>query len=262
MSISYSVKVISDCHIGIKGEKGDDFKLDEQLFLEYLARSIDAYDIVILNGDIFECWEGDLDDEKTLKKIKESRSALFEACTQGGFVKYIFGNHDAIARTGNIETGAISHFVIDMNGASVYFAHGHQSDKANSGCCCCVGRMIAYGVGEGENLIDPDLDIKLSALDNICLSERDKERTANHAFALAEKYGYDAVIYGHTHNPGVEKRNDIIYGNSGRARDYVNMIDEIIVIWTQDTLECLSVRRDIRNDNVVKTYGTQTLTIK
>ena len=258
----FSALVISDLHIGVKGDDADDFKLDEEKFISYLNRSLERNNLVILNGDIFECWEGHglskESQQEQLDKIKETRPELFAALTAGGKLKLIIGNHDGILLTGKTETGALSHYTVKMEGFEVYFAHGHQSDVYNNEHGCC-GRLISYCMGKGERLIDPDLDHKLEAIYDICTSRRYSDVTANHAFSLALMAGYDCVVYGHTHEPMVRKNYDIIYGNSGHGRDFTDRIDEVSITWGSGSLNVKSVRRNITTDEIISTFGDQTI---
>ena len=51
-----SILIISDLHLNTKDSRND-FKIPDELFYLYLLQAIKSYTYVILNGDIFDCWE-------------------------------------------------------------------------------------------------------------------------------------------------------------------------------------------------------------
>lgn len=253
---SRSIKVISDLHIGIKGKKDDDFEFDETLFIRYLKNSLEEFDLLILNGDIFECWESGISANSILEQIRESRLDLFEFIIGTDRLILINGNHDAIIRTGKIETGAVSHYTEQFNDMVVYFAHGHQADFFNNGPGKNIGRCITCCVGRGERLIYKDLDLDLGRLDEICRANRDSTTTENHAFKIAAENGYDVVVYGHTHHPLVATKDSIIYANSGKGKNCRHSMDEVIVEITETELTVSSINRSIITNKILETHGT------
>lgn len=50
-------KIISDIHLGVKGDVSNNFKFDEEVFRQYLIKSSTECDAIIMNGDTFELWK-------------------------------------------------------------------------------------------------------------------------------------------------------------------------------------------------------------
>lgn len=257
------IKIISDLHIGSKN-KADDFYLNEKDFMDYITRWLDKpNNLIILNGDIFECWEADTfftNSDQQFANIRKKRRKLCDFLINTERIILVNGNHDAVIRTGEFNCGAVENFTHTFdNKYVIHAAHGHQSDFANSNKGERLGKCITKCVSAGENLIHPDLDIELGKLDDICRAPRDDFISQEHAIKLAKKNKYDVVIYGHTHTPLIYKEGSIVYANSGHGRDYKDSIDEVIVSCKSNGLTINVLERNIKTDEIKQVYGFTTL---
>ena len=277
---------ISDLHIGIgsgpDGSRSSDYYLSDQQTYTYLMSLIQQGYTVVLNGDIFECWETDI---SRWKKEFESlvNSGLkgvsfndwhemmgkprFEAIEKAfpltvGLIKnhdniiYVNGNHDACCTTAKSANGnsliprARQTFEVrdPSSGCSVYFAHGHQADHYCSGKKQGIGRLITCCVSVAEELIDPDIDIKASKLaDTIGLTDDSNGvKYKEYAGKVAGKYHYDCVVYGHTHVQDLAiLQNNILYANTGKTchSKAHDRIDEVEIHITEAGLEVIQQQR-------------------
>jgi len=281
-----TVRIISDLHIGVD-DGADDFNLDEKEFIRFCREWLERGDSpepapesgpepkaepepkpeqkgerrLVVAGDGFECWEsGAGSPESALRSIRANRPELFAFLTETPGITLINGNHDAILRTGSEDFGAVEELKLDYYGWLLYLAHGHQSDGANSEKKCgCFGRMVAWCVGNGERLIDPDLDVNLEALAEICGGTRDPKQSEEHARKVAQDEGYDFVGYGHTHVAKVVQwEGGVIYASSGKCRDRNGSLDVVDVEATPTSLSVVATLRSVKTGEVLKTYGSAT----
>jgi UDP-2,3-diacylglucosamine pyrophosphatase LpxH len=242
--LPFRIRVLSDLHIGVPGTGSNDFLLDDEAFLAYLDASLESANVVVLNGDVFECWEGNLvrNSEQRFREIAEARPALVEGLRQraeAGRLVVVAGNHDAIVRTAKLFP-AVESWTQREYGVLLHVAHGHQADAFNAGLAggglggC--GRCISACVGLGESLLYADLDHDLSALQAICTGERDASVMLDHAERLAARNSYDVVVYGHSHDATVEPilRGAALYANSGTASGSRDAVDKVDLTITPD----------------------------
>lgn len=256
------MKVISDLHISLPDVKNNDFELDEDVFIAYLQNSVAEVDLLVLNGDIFECWETGLESQSgRFQSIARARPRLVRCIMDGmraGRIIYNNGNHDAICRTNReLWNGLVrENTTILVHGRRIHVAHGHQADiynveelAAEAGCCqacfgtcCTLGRCITWCVGTGEVLIDKDLDIHLEKLKLIVETPSTDTIFTSHARRLAAQNRFDVVVYGHTHKakivPLVEGKPGPVYANDGCGQQSSDVIDEAFIS-VQPTGECV-----------------------
>ncbi|MFW6130683.1 MAG: metallophosphoesterase, partial [Atribacterota bacterium] len=137
-----SFAVISDLHLG-NGSLADDFlhegyykKTNEEKFIEYLKLELEKYDMVILNGDVYELWQFSKEDiNLAYPKLTE----LLRNCEK---IKIIKGNHDWNINAEknydlNIKNASIKlkqkHDCIcnvRLKEADIHIEHGHKNDPS------------------------------------------------------------------------------------------------------------------------------------
>jgi UDP-2,3-diacylglucosamine pyrophosphatase LpxH len=233
------IKVISDIHLGIR--LSNDFKVDKDLFLEFLKDTADECDYLVLLGDVFECWESDFQTQvERFNEIKVVYKEIVDFIENTDNVILISGNHDVIVYREKLIEKVKRFKIIENDKYKLYFAHGHQSDVFNSSSSW-VGRIIARFVGFAENYIDPDIDESLNKLLKTLMFP-DNYKTLEHGLGVAKEYKCDFVIYGHTHFPMVElgaiNHKAVIYANSGSVAHKDDIIDVISIDCNDDLSVC------------------------
>lgn len=258
------VKVISDLHISDFSDSSD-FNYTDSEFIDYLKKSMNNNEYIVLNGDVFECWESGFNTQTdTFRKIRDVRQKLcdfieenllevdgnininIENKNEGKKLIYVGGNHDIVCNI-LFKSKICKSVVFHDKNFRTYIAHGHQADAFNSKAYKRIGREITRCVGIGEKLIKPDLDDDLQGI--LCtFMPGEKETYEIHALKMAKKYKYDAVVYGHTHylyTKFVDKKQSIIYANTGSIAHKTNTFDEVIVEFHQGILTVTSREVDI-----------------
>jgi UDP-2,3-diacylglucosamine pyrophosphatase LpxH len=214
--------VISDVHLGFVGCRAKEL-------LRYL-KSIEP-DILVLNGDIIDIWQFrtyyfPASHSKVLQRI-------FKFLSSGKKVYYLTGNHDELLR--RYSGLYLGNFVLDdkllleIDGKKHWFFHGDIFDVSIHG-----SKWLAKLGSKGYEIL-----ILLNKLVNFFLewmgreksvfSQRIKRATKrgvkklnNYEITAAEiavENGYDYVINGHSHMPGIKvirtDRGAVTYMNSG-----------------------------------------------
>jgi UDP-2,3-diacylglucosamine pyrophosphatase LpxH len=241
MAAHTSILVISDLHVGLPGDAANDWRASDASLLRFIGAHNALGRLVVLAGDVFECWEAAPDPRSRLQEICAARPALASALSNPtpGLV-LLSGNHDAVLLDpGSGFPGAMPDWTGSLPGAPslrIHIAHGHQADAWNAGLRgapdASLGRCIACCLGHGERLLYPTLDDDLSALDAICRGEKDSLVLAAHAEALGAANGYDVVVYGHTHDQRLSPFSPPgkgVYANSGAARHSSRQIDAVLL---------------------------------
>lgn len=254
------VKIISDFHIS--GEVLA--KNNEHLIVDYLEKSKNEVDFIVLNGDIFECWANDYAlQEHLFDNIKKNKPFFFNYIIDNlldvnglsfqlipniykkyehNKLIYINGNHDAIFRK-KMENKVCRNVIFLLHNLKIFIAHGHDVDvfnyKNNNCCFNCFypgGPLKTSGPSNIDNNVDDNL-LYLQHTFNY-LPEKN-EIYENHACELSKKENYDIVVYGHTHEGCIKVlKNNSIYCNSGSNiclnNPHFNYIEEIFIDVTHD----------------------------
>lgn len=267
------IKIISDLHLGVKGEPTNDFLIDEDLFSEYLHDSVSQCDQVILNGDIFELWEdffqknesGTSNQAKSLPsmirtrmkdrmdRIVSSWKFMSEIMTHPK-ITIINGNHDSMIRTESlITTKEVKDSVtLDLVGHRVYVAHGHQGDFYNQDhsplrwlSCCCKESLSLM-----ETLIDPSLDQDIGHLADHWVSN--SKQILQYANQLSQIIPCELVIFGHTHEATIVQNGKSYYLNDGCLVGKKEIIDELVIESDESkrSVHCSCHQYDLRNHSI------------
>ncbi len=217
------IAVISDVHLGTFGCHANDLN-------QYL-KSIDP-EILILNGDIIDIWQ--------FKKRywPDAHMKIIQRITKmiahGTKVYYLTGNHDEMLRRfvdfelNNFHL--LNKLILEKDGKKMWFFHGDVFDFTMK-----HSKWLAKLGGHGYDLL-----ILLNQLVNwfsqtilrrgkVSLSKKIKNSVKQAikfiddfevtAMELAIQHGFDHVICGHIHQPGIREYSNeegrVLYLNSG-----------------------------------------------
>jgi len=189
-----------------------------ELFLDYVER--DNGELIIV-GDLFELWQANM------SRVLTHRKSLLDRLAAMG-TRYIIGNHDIdlmyFGQDGRMTLDhplfdhILSDFTLYMGGLSIHMIHGHEQDPY-----CCdehpgIGRISAIYTGMKEDRNGGPLQGKYTVegrtLGRLTFPGRvrrwlrgDPSPTQvirkNIVKELSMYSGADALIFGHTHEPGL-----------------------------------------------------------
>lgn len=232
---------ISDLHI--QDEKDP---LYTQL-VAWIDRRVEATDILVLGGDIFELLVGSSKFFK--KKYAELLKVLRQKGNAGTRLIFIEGNHDfhlkkALAGIPNLELYP-EEVCLELAGKKFYIAHGDLVDSKDHGYRI-LRKVFRSPVVKGMSLALPgqavdkvgkkasQLSQKLRRATDRTLSDESIPRTRNvfRSFAAEKiKEGFDFVLLGHCHD-----LDEMTFVVSDREGHYMNMgyprAHRSCVVWT------------------------------
>jgi UDP-2,3-diacylglucosamine pyrophosphatase LpxH len=208
------IKVISDVHIGIPGSNANDCHFKDTEIFNFLTKSCENYDKVILNGDIFECWESSEAGGSgfkyqliQLENIFKHFPKTINLMNTNDKIVLIHGNHDIILSHANqkILTKVQENFTVNEHGFTIHFAHGHRGDVFNNRYNFYgytfkpIGRFLSYMSHLGELYINKDMEKYLTSIQKTIMPSHDNSKIKKHAINIARNKKYNMVVYGHTH---------------------------------------------------------------
>lgn len=235
------ITLLSDLHLGVKGDVSNRFMVDETVFSQYLTRLLSTNDLIILVGDTFELWEGLFDPHHAIKLMDDKIKARFEEIVNSWSfmdtilhndkILLISGNHDAFLRTKHLlpENKVRCHHLLNLIDKQIMITHGHQGDCFNSDksplrCISCLCQQSLYGLDELLNISFDDDICKLAQ--TLFANEQSINKYAD---KLAKTGNYQLVIFGHTHNRGVWHIGHNYYINTGCVVGKPTVIDELTI---------------------------------
>lgn len=200
------VKVISDTHIN----ENESNEFEEDSWFTNLINS--EYDLLVLNGDIWELLQGTLLGDK-MDLISRAHSKVSEALVKNNYrIIHIKGNHDNKAGAEYFGIKSVQSFRLN----NTLFIHGHQLDPFyQNPFLTCVAKSVIWVTGILE-LLNKDIDHWVEkARTLITLSGRyaKKDLFREKAQEFRDMLGFDKIICGHTHQ--LDKTLDKKYYNSG-----------------------------------------------
>ena len=223
------VIVVGDVHLGAQNSNVTEF----ELFLKDLYQSCDSIDELILLGDLWDMVRRDpfgvaWETSTTLDLIKQLAMTLP--------VRYILGNHDLYLKqldASRYEADFYDHYVLNQDGTSILFKHGHEFDGFHS------MRLSEYLSGAGDRgEIDPTRGRKdpivagaRSAIGNIKRrlrtdgghpQTRAYPRRERRAHGFLQSVDADKLVYGHTHAPYVHHDNLVANAGSWKSTAPIN----------------------------------------
>lgn len=230
--------VVSDVHLKFAPWDATD-RENAKLFLSFLKQSVGKYDILVLNGDIFDLWF----DWKSLI-IKEYFPVLHrfaELDESGCKIVMISGNHDFwfnnfFTKHLNAIVRDKSH-VLNVDGKKMYFTHGDYY-TFNDMRYRILRRLVRLPFSKGLfSLLHPELALRLGAKLSrssrfrrvpALLQRKKSEGLEHHASYMIKQKAYDIVCMGHSHKPEIQQLEGGIYANSGdwtKHHSYLEIID-------------------------------------
>ncbi len=230
--------VISDAHIKFVPWDAAD-RENAKLFQAFLKKAVGKYDLLVLNGDIFDLWF----DWKSLI-IKEYFGVLHrfaELDETGCKIVMISGNHDFwfndfFTKHLNAVVQDKSH-ALTADGKKMFFSHG-DFYTYNDTRYKILRRLIRLPFSKGLfSLLHPELALRLGAKLSrssrfrqvpALLQRKKSEGLEHHAGYMIKRKGYDIVCMGHSHHPKLQRLDGGIYANSGdwtTHRSYLEIID-------------------------------------
>lgn len=181
------ILIISDVHLGAPYFKNKDKLL-------YLLSS-KSWNKIILNGDTYE-----LLGNKSLETIQKENKELVE-----------FFNRPNVARlSGNHDPNAQQEYILDLpNGKKVIVTHGHKYDKSLTSSFSVKLNIFFYNLlgFEIRRLLKPFRSYKKSVE------------------MLVKEVKCDILVIGHSHDPYVNKINNIEVYNDGDWIEHSSYIE-------------------------------------
>lgn len=231
----YSVRTlfISDVHLG-----GNACRAHE---LQQLLKWVHC-DVLYIVGDLIDGWRGTLGGRWTQAHTNVVRTLLGKT-KHGVEIRYAPGNHDAfLRRIDSAEFGSIRiarQFVHTLeDGRTLLVRHGDEFDRSWTGRTRLAKAAILLHdlvllVSEAHNHrrakrgkapVDPLTLLKrrLRRWREHC---QDFESNARHH---ARDSGFDGIVCGHLHQPGLDQADGSLYANSG---DWVSHCTALVEHW-------------------------------
>ncbi len=218
--------VVSDLHMGDEGPRDNFAHMSggnrEQEFHHFLDYVADEGGELYILGDLFELWQGNL------SQVLTCRRPLMDRLAQMG-ATYLLGNHDIDLRHFTDVGGLkLAHPLFDnlyiagtlfVAGKKILLIHGHEQDVYCKSDIPGIGRISAIYSGLKEDRNGGPLAGKYGAatVESRCMSRFDRwSKLARRLIGYPSttqvmrkavvdtfnKSGCDALIYGHTHEPG------------------------------------------------------------
>lgn len=213
------VFIASDLHVGISDARDNFFHLsggrreDEfHSFLDYVE-SKDGY--LVVNGDLLECWQNNLG------AVLAHRRPLLDRLADMG-ARYLIGNHDSevlYLREHPLFLAIGKSLTLRIAHQDVLILHGHEQDPYCCGDRPGIGRISAIYTGLKEDRNGSPLQGKYGsatveartlgrlgwvtrAIRKLKGEPSPTQIIRRNMVNLLDDGRYDAVIFGHTHEPG------------------------------------------------------------
>lgn len=226
------VVVISDVHLGTRASRAAE--------LNAYLKTIEP-GILVLNGDIVDLWDfrkGYWPEAHT-KVIRR----ILKLAVDGVPVHYVTGNHDgALRRYTSLCLGAVNlvdRLELDLGGRRHWFLHGDAFDLALG-----TGPFLSWvGARSYDSLVTLGIGLnalrRMCGMDRVSLADAFKRnlpaarshiaRYQDCCLRAAAARGYDAVVTGHIHVPGMATRTidgrEVTYLNSGDWVDSLSALE-------------------------------------
>lgn len=232
--------VISDTHFKYKAHAQGD-AANEDALLRFLKASEGKYDLMVLNGDIFDLW---YDWKHTIIKQYFPLLHRLASLTESGCrLVMISGNHDFwfngfLEQYLNVEIHDVS-CTMNIDGKKLLFTHGDLY-TINDLRYKVFRRIIRMPLLKRVfSILHPDLALSIGAgmsrssrLRRVSKALMSRKSAGLSAFAgnMINKKGYDIVVMGHSHDPMLQPIGAGFYLNCGdwlAHRSYVEIIDGV-----------------------------------
>ncbi len=227
---------ISDIHFKYARTRPEDAE-NASLILSFLRQAAGKYDLMVLNGDIFDLW---FDWKYTI--IRQYFPLLHELASlgeQGCKLVLVSGNHDFwfngfLTDYLGMEVHA-DRYSLSADGKKLLFTHG-DLHTVNDLRYQLFRRLIRLkGTKLLFSLLHPDLALSVgkamsrsSRARKLSHSLRAKKGTGLADYARRQLGKFDVVVMGHSHQPQVQALEGGIYANCGdwmTHHSYIELID-------------------------------------
>ena len=230
--------VLSDIHFKYIRSNPDD-EANAGIVLSFLREAVGRYDLMVLNGDIFDLW---YDWKYTIiKQYFPLLHRLAEIGEQGCKLVLISGNHDFWFNSflGDYLQMEVHNdlYRLEADGKKMLFSHGDLY-TVNDARYKIMRKLIRLkGVRQLFSLLHPDFSLllghKLSRSSRLRkVSSKLKRKKAsgmqNYASRQLSRKNFDIVVMGHIHNPILKELAGGVYANCGdwmRHHSYLEIID-------------------------------------
>lgn len=229
--------IISDLHCKYSKLSAED-KENNALVLSFLDQAKGKYDLLILNGDIFDLW---YDWKYTIiKQYFPLLVKLYEIAQAGCRIVHITGNHDFwfgdfLPDYLDVQLVAEA-FVFSADEKKTYVCHG-DTHTVNDLRYQVFRRIIRLPLMKKVfGLLHPDFALGLGSMmsrssrirkDSPDLKARKNEGLRSYAKKLIKSGRADYVVMGHSHHPELIQFGTGYYANSG---DWINHHSYIEII--------------------------------
>lgn len=252
--------VVSDLHMGDGGPR-DNFAhmaggRRESEFISFLDYVYTVNGRLVINGDLFELWQANI------SKVLTYRVDLLDYLADDCFnTVYLLGNHDidllhfrwekGVRLTHPIFRQMATSLILHVAHQNILICHGHEQDPYCCGENPGLGRASAIYTGLKEDRVGSPLRGKYGTVEGQALRRltwpgrvrrwfmgepSPTQVIRKNMLCLQQSKDYDAVIFGHTHEPGQLVRYSRVLNNWILAPIYNSGS------WTEET--CSFVRID------------------
>lgn len=222
------IAVLSDLHLGIR-DRAERFGHDQAAFERFLDALERAFDVIILNGDTWETWQGErfADTRAAWRAARRAWDRLGARFEREPY-RLTWGNHDPLLA----DEGVPRQLTLEADGLRLLFTHGHEWDpplkrigplayafswstawmvrREERPAVRAINRL--RGGFERRHLYNPRLPPRLDALD-----EASCPYLRGAAAWLREHPRVDVIALGHTHVPARVETPWGLVLNSGAA---------------------------------------------
>ena len=242
MTESYDTLFLSDTHLSTYDCNSDDV-------LDFLF-NFEAPVTYIL-GDYIDLWKlqtfSSWPDEHT-KILEETLQRLHSKLE----IKYIVGNHDEFFEklTGKFQGLTIAKKdILEINGKKLLVVHGHQFDFAIK--YFKLFAILGTGIYDWLTNAFQKADKLKPDSKRFSLKEYIKDKSGkvgkykDTITEYVKKKGLDGVICGHTHEPDLYIKNDLIYANTGdfvSNSSFIAKKENKLILMKYDNHEVITVK--------------------
>eukprot|EP00756_Hemistasia_phaeocysticola_P036355 Hpha_TRINITY_DN16637_c1_g8::TRINITY_DN16637_c1_g8_i1::g.179158::m.179158 len=221
---TFSISLYSDLHIGIPGDKANDFDISDDAFVKHLEDELaGGVDCIILLGDVLELWEvgaGATSPTMRFEDIKKARPKLFAFFSAhiGKDVFYVAGNHDG-ATTSLLHASLGLRLTFPSSGGTLFATHGHFVDEDNKPGSDWTGRIGTAFRAVVERHVHPKADEALMQIADRVGRSGDPKLYEEWGDQLAREFDFSMVVMGHTHKPVISDKLFYHYVNTGNGEE-------------------------------------------
>ncbi len=230
--------VLSDIHFKFAPSSEDD-RRNAAIVLEFLESCVGKYDLMVLNGDIFDLW---FDWKYTIiKQYFPLLHRLARIAEEGCKLVLIGGNHDFwfgdfLGKYLGVEIHP-EHYRLEADGKRMLFTHGDLHTVNDLRYKTFRAFIRLPFMKWLFSLLHPDLALgigsKMSRSSRLreishTLQTKRSAGLARYAEKQTSRKNYDYVFMGHSHKPAIRELGKGLYINSGdwiRHHTYVEVLD-------------------------------------